>query len=129
MKALLRLGFFIASIIPEKLLHGSIVPLLDDTYAGGVRGKKYRAFYLTIIGRVQGVFFRAETKRVADSLGLTGWVRNCEDGSVEVFAQGPEEKLQLFERWCWKGPAAAEVQNVEQREVREEDCGAFEIRY
>jgi len=89
-----------------------------------------KAYLFRITGRVQGVFFRAETKRVADGLGGVGWVRNCDGGSVEVFAQGEEETLKKFEEWCRKGPRSAKVTNV-QREARalDETCKSFEILY
>ncbi|MEK7137025.1 MAG: acylphosphatase [Patescibacteria group bacterium] len=89
-----------------------------------------KAILLKITGRVQGVFFRAETKRVADSLGITGWVQNSEDGSVEVFAQGEEETLRKLEQWCSRGPKAAEVQKVQRGErALDETCRSFEIHY
>mgnify|MGYP002624723630 CR=1 FL=1 len=50
----------------------------------------------TLIGKVQGVGFRYFTKKTANALDLTGWVRNCEDGTVELCAQGPEDTLQTF---------------------------------
>lgn len=88
-----------------------------------------RAICLKITGRVQGVFFRAETQRVAMELGLKGWVQNCSDGSVEVFAQGEEEALKKLEQWCAKGPPSAKVEDVEREEVPPEDGRSFEIRY
>lgn len=88
-----------------------------------------KAYLFKIIGLVQGVFFRADTKRKADELGLTGWVRNCEDGSVEVFAQGKEDALEKLEKWCRKGPPAAEVQHVEREEAVLENNQGFAIRY
>lgn len=68
--------------------------------------------YLKIIGRVQGVFFRAEAEEKARTLGLTGWVRNTSDGAVEILAQGEEEPLHKFIEWCHKGPDHADVENV-----------------
>ncbi|MBI5156099.1 acylphosphatase [Candidatus Peregrinibacteria bacterium] len=82
-----------------------------------------------ITGTVQGVFFRAEMKKLADQLGLTGWVKNCDDGSVEVHAEGPAEKLKELEIWCRKGPPAAVVENVIVKDVAEENHESFIIRY
>ncbi len=87
------------------------------------------AIHLTITGRVQAVGFRALVKREADLLGLAGWVKNCEDGSVEVFAQGNEEKLNMLEQECKKGPPAAEVQHIVREEIPKQPLDHFEIRY
>jgi len=51
-------------------------------------------------GLVQGVFFRANTKKCADALGLTGWVTNRSDGSVEAVFEGDEDKVQKAIEWC-----------------------------
>ncbi|MDL1872596.1 acylphosphatase [Deltaproteobacteria bacterium PRO3] len=67
-----------------------------------------------IRGRVQGVFYRAWTQQTARSLGLSGWVRNLPDGSVELLAQGPAEPLRELLRLCRVGPPAARVQAVEE---------------
>jgi acylphosphatase len=64
-------------------------------------------------GRVQGVFYRASTREQARALGLTGWVRNLPDGSVEVLAEGPRERLERLVAWCRQGPPAARVSAVE----------------
>ena len=64
-------------------------------------------------GRVQGVFFRAETQDRARSLGLAGWVRNANDGSVEAVLEGERERVDTLLRWCRRGPALAEVEDVE----------------
>ncbi len=72
-----------------------------------------KAIHMMISGRVQAVGFRAFVKRNAKLLELTGWVRNCDDGKVEVFAQGNEEKLERFQELCSLGPPTAEVINVE----------------
>ena len=58
---------------------------------------------LVVQGRVQGVYFRVSTKTVARELGLTGWVQNCPDGSVEVFAEGELGKIEALIAWCHQG--------------------------
>jgi acylphosphatase len=69
--------------------------------------------HLRIHGQVQGVFFRASTEAEARRLGLTGWVRNRPDGSVEVIAEGPKAKLEDLVAWCRRGPPRAQVDRVE----------------
>lgn len=73
-----------------------------------------------ITGKVQGVGFRIATVRQAHSLGVTGWVRNLEDGSVEVLLQGPHDCVDRMLSWLHMGPPAARVQDVETRESRED---------
>jgi len=68
---------------------------------------------LKIYGRVQGVFFRANTQKEATRLRLKGWVRNTEDGAVETEAEGEKKSLETFVAWCRKGPSSAEVSKVE----------------
>lgn len=68
---------------------------------------------LRIRGRVQGVFYRAETQTTATRLGLFGWVRNREDGSVELLAEGPRALLEALLDWCRSGPPRARVDAVE----------------
>jgi acylphosphatase len=67
---------------------------------------------LFISGLVQGVFFRDHTQRWASSLGLTGWVRNLDDGRVEALAEGPEADLQAFISKLHQGPPQARVEDV-----------------
>jgi acylphosphatase len=67
---------------------------------------------LKIAGRVQGVYYRASTVQQAQILGLTGWVKNCPDGSVEAVAEGIVEKIEELIAWCRKGPAGARVTEV-----------------
>lgn len=69
--------------------------------------------HIFVSGRVQGVFFRDHTRRWADSLGLTGWVRNLRDGRVEVLAEGAKDRLEDLTAWLKQGPPLAEVQNIE----------------
>ena len=62
---------------------------------------------------MQGVFFRAETRDRAASLGLAGWVRNNPDGSVEAVFEGERDRVESMVEWCRKGPAHAQVENVD----------------
>ena len=66
----------------------------------------------TISGHVQGVFYRASTKRKAKSLGITGTVRNLEDGGVEVVAEGERQRLERLFDWLLQGPPMASVDRV-----------------
>jgi len=84
--------------------------------------------HLFISGRVQGVFYRAFTKEVADSLGLNGWVRNLRDGRVEAVFEGDEEKISLAVKRCKEGPPYARVDNIEVIWEEPEGLTGFEIR-
>lgn len=68
---------------------------------------------LRITGRVQGVAFRASTVTTARALGLSGWVANRADGSVEAVAEGDDAAVAAFVRWCQHGPPAARVDHIE----------------
>lgn len=82
-----------------------------------------------ISGRVQGVGFRYATYRQAESLRLTGWVRNLRDGSVEAEFEGPRARLDAMHAWCNSGPAFARVDAVSADWIAEESgYAAFEIR-
>lgn len=70
---------------------------------------------LVVRGRVQGVFFRAATQREARRLGLTGWVKNRTDGSVELVAEGEEDSIRELTGWANHGPSAARVDSVDVR--------------
>ncbi|MFN7088427.1 MAG: acylphosphatase [Candidatus Paceibacteria bacterium] len=72
-----------------------------------------KAVKLKIYGRVQGVFFRHSARQVAKNLRISGWVRNADDGTVEILASGDEAELQEFISWCHKGPILARVRKVE----------------
>jgi len=84
---------------------------------------------LTIHGRVQGVFYRQSTREKAHSLGLTGWVKNCPDGSVAAVFEGDREVVEAMIEWCRRGPVAARVSEVvvAWRAFRGEFSG-FEVR-
>jgi len=68
--------------------------------------------HVYISGRVQGVFFRAETQRAAVCLQLTGWVRNTEDGRVEAVFEGEDRDIDKMLAWCQTGPPHASVDQV-----------------
>ena len=70
---------------------------------------------IIVRGRVSGVFFRAATQREARRLGVTGWVKNRGDGSVELVAEGEEESIKEIISWSHHGPSAARGDNVDVR--------------
>lgn len=69
--------------------------------------------HVEVYGIVQGVFFRSTTEEKAFSLGLTGWVRNRRDGSVEILAEGEKPDLEALLAWCRRGPPTARVDRLE----------------
>ena len=84
--------------------------------------------HFLVRGRVQGVFYRAATQERALQLGLTGWVRNVENGDVELVACGDPASLDLLEQWLWQGPPAARVSTVRRVPVPLGDYPEFEVR-
>ena len=82
---------------------------------------------LTIKGKVQGVFYRATAKDVADLVGVRGWVRNLPDKNVEITATASEEILQKFIRWCKQGPPKARVDDVIVEELDLQEFNGFRI--
>lgn len=76
-----------------------------------------RARRFTIKGRVQGVFFRDSTRRVAESLGLSGYAINLSGGNVEVLACGDEAAIDELAAWLREGPRMAEVADVIEHEA------------
>jgi acylphosphatase len=88
-----------------------------------------RASYRFVVtGRVQGVGFRAATRRKAAALGLAGWVRNRRDGAVEGVAGGDAARLDEFRQWLQQGPPISRVERVEWRVDSGGDPGtAFEV--
>ena len=71
--------------------------------------------HLHIAGRVQGVWFRESMRQEAERLGVTGWVRNQADGSVEAVVQGPPEAVDALIAWASVGPALARVERLTER--------------
>jgi acylphosphatase len=80
-----------------------------------------------IRGRVQGVGFRYFVELAAHQLGLTGWVRNLDDGRVEVYASGEESKIEELNGRLWRGPRWADVRGVEVMEAAVEKRSGFRI--
>ena len=76
--------------------------------------------HLIIRGRVQGVFYRASAKDEAQSLGLTGWVKNTKQGDVEIMVSGNDAELGKFTDWCRKGPSQAVVTHVFSQQLADE---------
>ena len=86
--------------------------------------------HVLISGKVQGVWFRANTKEKARQLDIKGWVRNLPDGRVEAVFQGEKEMVEEMIKWCYKGPPLAEVENVEvEWKEPEEEFEDFSILY
>ncbi len=83
--------------------------------------------HLLIKGKVQGVFYRATTKDVADEYGITGWIRNTKEGDVEAEASGTDDQLQRFIEWCRLGPRRAVVIDVVVTEKPYKDFTEFKI--
>jgi len=86
-----------------------------------------RSVHLLVQGKVQGVFFRASAKEVADSLQLKGWVKNTPAGDVELQACGTEEKVQQFIDWCKKGPSRAVVNQVQVSDSENYSFDSFQV--
>ena len=83
-----------------------------------------------ISGRVQGVWFRANTKDKAEQLGLNGWVRNTHDGDVEAVFEGEQEQINEMLKWCHQGPPMARVDNVKvEKQPVSDEFNVFSIKY
>lgn len=83
--------------------------------------------HLLIKGIVQGVYYRASAKEVAESLGLVGWIRNTAEGNVEALVSGTSYQLQDFVDWCRIGPSGAVVTGIDVEERAEEPFENFRI--
>lgn len=82
---------------------------------------------ITVKGKVQGVYYRASTKAVADQLGVKGFVQNQPDGSVFISAEADNATLEMFLDWCHEGPQDAEVSTVESNEAELKNYRNFEV--
>ena len=84
--------------------------------------------HLIIKGKVQGVFYRATAKNLAEEIGLCGWIKNIAEGNVEAAVTGTEMQLQHFIKWCKIGPSGSKVVEVIVTDVGEEQFDKFRIR-
>ncbi len=87
-----------------------------------------KTVHVVISGRVQGVWFRAWTRDQAGNLGLSGWVRNCFDGSVEAVFSGPADKVDLMVKACWTGSPMSNVSGVEVNNEIQTPLPGFKFR-
>ncbi len=86
-------------------------------------------YNISVYGKVQGVFFRAETQKQAERLGITGYVSNQEDGSVYIEAEGKEEELNRLLEWAKEGSRLAKVENISFDEGKVKEFEEFSIEY
>jgi acylphosphatase len=86
--------------------------------------------HVFVSGRVQGVFFRLETKHKAESHNVKGWVRNLLDGRVEAVFEGEDEAVKALIEFCKRGPRGARITNVDLRwENFTGEFGVFKVKY
>jgi len=85
--------------------------------------------HVVISGQVQGVWFRASTKQKAEELGLTGWVKNTNNGYVEAVFEGEEEIVKKMINWCHVGPPMAKVDNIVVKKQQTIGFKDFFIKY
>ena len=89
-----------------------------------------KRIHLIIHGKVQAVFYRSNTHKKASALGLTGFVKNLENGTVEVVAEGPEEKLNQLIEFCKNNPGYSNVDKVDVKEEKiTNEFESFGVRY
>lgn len=84
--------------------------------------------HVIVSGRVQGVGFRLSLARAAESRGVSGWVRNRPDGTVEAVIEGPADAVESVVRWCELGPRGAVVDAVQAIDESAEGLHGFAIR-
>ncbi len=86
-----------------------------------------KAVQILVSGKVQGVFFRASCKAVADQIGIKGQIKNQPDGTVLIEAEGDDILLSMFIDWCKNGPDDAEVQDISITDIELKNYRNFEI--
>lgn len=92
-----------------------------------MKSEERQTIRLVISGRVQGVGYRAWIAKETRRLGITGWVKNREDGSVEIVATGTHAMLSSLVRLAWKGPMLTVVDSVETRPLELQDFPQFRV--
>jgi acylphosphatase len=117
------------------------VVTIDSTRAPSATARSYRGWMASesasehliarravISGRVQGVWFRDSLRRLAQSLGVAGWARNRSDGTVELWAEGPEDAVRKLLDYSREGPPRAVVERVEVEAASSAGHHSFEVR-
>jgi len=84
--------------------------------------------HVLVSGRVQGVSFRDATRSQAEQLGLSGWVRNTQEGRVEAVFEGDADTVRQMIDWCESGPSSADVEDVSVENEQPEGLSGFEVR-
>ncbi|WP_418285212.1 acylphosphatase [Halorubrum sp. DTA46] len=85
--------------------------------------------HVYVSGNVQGVFYRATTRDTAREKGVSGWVRNLDDGRVEAVFEGSEDTVREMVEWCETGSDAATVDDVDVRFEEPEGIDGFEVTW
>lgn len=85
--------------------------------------------HVFVTGKVQGVYFRANTRDTARDQGVDGWVRNLDDGRVEAVFEGPEATVETLVEWCHEGSPRARVDDVSVEYEEPAGIEGFEIQY
>jgi acylphosphatase len=87
-----------------------------------------KAVDVTVTGRVQGVFFRAEAQEEASRLGVAGWARNEPDGTVAAHFEGEPDAVEAMVAWCHDGPPRARIERVDVRAAEPTGARGFDVR-
>ena len=83
---------------------------------------------IRISGKVQGVYFRASAKQQAQNLGVVGYVKNQQDGTVLLEVEGDDDAVGQMVKWCKQGPALARVKDVEVKQELAKNFVSFDIK-
>jgi acylphosphatase len=90
----------------------------------------YKRLHIFVTGRVQGVFFRQATRVIAIENNVTGWIKNLNDGRVEILIEGEEKSMDSVVEWCSLGPANSRVDDIQIFEEKfVDEYENFEVRY
>ncbi len=121
--------FFLVNILFLWMINRLHKPFKFSNIAIFTNSKMIRSYAITVSGKVQGVFFRKFTKEKAIELGLNGFVRNQNDGSVYIEATGEENVLDPFIQWCHDGSPLSVVKDVTVKEISTKHQQSFRIQY
>ena len=127
------LGQLLDDLLPMARRSRSRTEAYERRFVSRSQPRRVQAFIerwrLIIQGHVQGVGFRSACSRRALDLGITGWVRNLRDGSLEVQAEGSQLALSELRAWCEQGPPGAQVRQVRPSQIPATGDDWFEVRY